>query len=241
LGAVVVVDVPDVEPVFRDREGDDVAAGFDQAVDELGHVEAAFGAEVFECAWAEEIDASVDEMGVGGLFDQFAEILALGFDDSIGDIDFVGAHSEGEVGLMLGVETGHVSEVDAGEDVAVHNEDRALGFGDHAKSTGGSERGFFVDVVHFHAEVGSVAEVLFDDFGEKMGGDADAVDSRGGELAHDPLKQGAVTDREHWFGEVFGEGSEASAESASHDDGVDGRFIGQDELIEHDNIDDAEF
>lgn len=102
MGGLVILGLADVEPVFVDGEADDGVAGFDDLLDEVGHVEGCVGVgEMVEGGGFEEVDACVDEAGVGGLFAEGGDAGAFAIDDAVGDAEVVLADGDGEGGFVV--------------------------------------------------------------------------------------------------------------------------------------------
>jgi hypothetical protein len=142
---------------------------------------------------------------------------------------------------VVGVEGAHRAEVEAGEHIAVDDEQRGLGAVHQAERARGAERAVLVEVADADAERRAVAEVALDMLGLVPRRDDDIADARVAEVADRALEQGLARDGEHGLGGVLGERAEARAEPARHDDRGQ-RVVARplrDEVREADQVDDA--
>lgn len=130
---------------------------------------------------------------------------------------------QGDVGVGRLVGLDQVGDVQAGEDVAVEDEDgrvRASGqaLRGVADGTAGAEGLVLDDVLEGDAEVGAVTEVGLEDLGEVAGGHHDVGDTGGGGPGYLVGEEGNSGRRNHRLGGVHRHGAQSRPLPANQQD-----------------------
>jgi hypothetical protein len=109
------------------------------------------------------------------------------------------------------------SEIELGQDVAVHHENRAADLTlDVPECTGRPEGGRLVDIMHVHAETLPLGEVPPNQLGLVANGDVHLIHTCLPKLKENQLENGASADGEKGLGDFVGERPQSTAESPGH-------------------------
>lgn len=239
LGALVIFLASDVEPVLPDGEAHDLAAGLDEELDKLRHVEVLSGRDEGAGGGRDEVDAGVNEEFDGRLLGHGSDVEAVGFDDAVRDVEAVFADSDGHGSGVLEVEVKEGTKIERRQYIAVDDEQRIIA-GYEREGAGGAHGLFLGEAFDLNAEGFALAEVFRDLVTAVVRADVHAGNAGLFELLDESLEERLLADAKHGFRRGGGEGHEPGSVAAGHDDGVDPPVAFASQTVSNQVIEDSE-
>ena len=198
---LVVLVAPDVEPVAVVDVGAHLHVRLEQALHEVGQVEALVGLDVLERRGLDDVDAHADDVRELGLLLEAGDHAGLAGVAVEVDHAVLGAHHAAVGGdredvAALAVDVHQVRVVERGEHVAVHHQEGVVEAVDGRQRADGAERLDLLVVVDAHAVRGAVAHDGAHEVREVADRQRQVVEAGVAELVHHHVEDGAVADRQ---------------------------------------------